>query len=171
TSEDESAAARVDSWSEGIQMLKEQPLIGIGYRDYTDHNTLTAHNSYVLCFAELGILGYFFWIALLVTTFMQFAAFRNAEGGTQPEIARWVNMARLSLIGFLFGAFFLSRTYIPLLYLLLGLAVAILSIGAQRGVAWSLPPSGKVLSRIVGWEFGSIAFIYLFIRVNMMFVK
>ena len=52
---DESASGRVEAWTEGLEMLKAQPILGVGYGQFLDHHELTAHNSLVLCFAETGL--------------------------------------------------------------------------------------------------------------------
>jgi O-antigen ligase len=51
-------------------MFKSAPLFGIGFNGFTDLYEITAHNSFVLCLAELGLLGSTLWLALLVTTMM-----------------------------------------------------------------------------------------------------
>src|SRR5690242_18720919 len=86
SSADESMAGRIDAWGEGLQMLKAQPIIGIGYRQFTEHNALTAHNSFVLCFAETGLVGYSVWLALLIVTFVQIRALKSAPGD-EPSTA------------------------------------------------------------------------------------
>ena len=64
--EEDSAQGRVDAWYEGVQMLMEQPVFGIGWGNFTDYNFgLTAHNSLVLAMAELGLVGYTFWLAFV----------------------------------------------------------------------------------------------------------
>lgn len=63
-------ADRLGAWSNGLEMFKRAPLFGIGFGNFTDFNEITAHNSFVLCLAELGLLGSTLWMALLVTTMM-----------------------------------------------------------------------------------------------------
>ncbi len=63
SSDEESAAGRVEAWGAGIEMLKSSPLFGVGKGNFTDHHNLTAHNSFVLALAELGLIGYFVWFA------------------------------------------------------------------------------------------------------------
>jgi hypothetical protein len=172
SSEDDSAAGRIDSWSEGLQMLKEQPVFGVGFRNYTEHNTLTAHNSFVLCFAELGLVGYFFWLAMIVTTFLEVLAVRRITGdGLDPRVRTWANGMRMALVAFLAGAFFLSRTYVPLLYLLLGLGAVFAEFAKEEGFELSLPNFGRWFRLVSTFEFGSLAFIYSFVRINGLFVK
>jgi len=61
-------ADRLEAWANGLEMFKSAPLFGIGFNGFTDLYEITAHNSFVLCLAELGILGSTLWLALLVTT-------------------------------------------------------------------------------------------------------
>jgi len=61
---------RLEAWANGLEMFKHSPLFGIGFNNFTDYHEITAHNSFVLCLAELGLLGSTLWMALLVTTTM-----------------------------------------------------------------------------------------------------
>jgi putative inorganic carbon (HCO3(-)) transporter len=59
---------RLQAWSAGLQLFKSAPLFGTGFGSFADLNDITAHNSFVLCLAELGLVGSTIWLALLVTT-------------------------------------------------------------------------------------------------------
>jgi putative inorganic carbon (hco3(-)) transporter len=84
--DEESAAGRWDAWFEGFEMLKSHPLFGIGKGLFADHNGLTAHNSFVLSFAETGLIGYFFWFSILVLTALMLVRLMTAiEPGTLPK--------------------------------------------------------------------------------------
>jgi O-antigen ligase len=61
-------ADRLEAWANGLEMFKSAPIFGIGFNGFTDFYEITAHNSFVLCLAELGLLGSALWMALLVTT-------------------------------------------------------------------------------------------------------
>ena len=67
---EESAYGRLDAWYEGIQMLIDNPVFGVGFGLFGDHNLLTAHNSYILVLAELGIPGYFLWFSFFGSCIM-----------------------------------------------------------------------------------------------------
>ncbi|HLJ23535.1 MAG TPA: O-antigen ligase family protein [Candidatus Acidoferrales bacterium] len=67
-------AGRLEAWASGLEMFKSAPLLGVGFGRFTDLNDLTAHNSFVLCLAELGLIGSTLWMALLVTTLMGLTA-------------------------------------------------------------------------------------------------
>ncbi|MBV9670188.1 MAG: hypothetical protein JOZ43_04455, partial [Acidobacteriales bacterium] len=45
----EEGADRMSAWSEGFQMLKARPIVGVGLDQFKDHYEITAHNSFVLC--------------------------------------------------------------------------------------------------------------------------
>jgi putative inorganic carbon (HCO3(-)) transporter len=61
-------AGRLEAWANGLEMFKSAPLFGIGFDGFADLHDITAHNSFVLCLAELGFIGSTIWVALLVTT-------------------------------------------------------------------------------------------------------
>ncbi|MGF1547051.1 MAG: O-antigen ligase family protein [Thiotrichales bacterium] len=63
---DASSVGRLDSWYAGIQMFFTHPVLGVGYDRFVEFNWLTAHNSFILILAEVGILGYVLWTGLLV---------------------------------------------------------------------------------------------------------
>ncbi len=68
SSDEESAEGRIDAWYEGFDMLIHHPLFGVGKGQFVEHHYLTAHNSYVLALAELGLIGFFFWISNITLT-------------------------------------------------------------------------------------------------------
>jgi putative inorganic carbon (hco3(-)) transporter len=83
--DEESAAGRWDAWFEGFEMLRSRPLFGVGKGLFTDHNGLTAHNSFVLSFAETGLVGYFFWFSILVLSVLMLVRLMAAiEPGSLP---------------------------------------------------------------------------------------
>jgi putative inorganic carbon (HCO3(-)) transporter len=63
-------ADRLEAWATGLELFKHSPIFGIGFGNFTNFNYITAHNSVVLCLAELGLLGASMWLALLVATTM-----------------------------------------------------------------------------------------------------
>lgn len=125
STQEQSAAERIDAWWVGITLLKAYPVLGAGHGRFTEHNGLTAHNSYVLCFAELGLLGLFIWLGTIVLTYRGLAAAEAVgalHAGMAPE-AQMASLLKASLVGTLACCWFLSRTYAPFLYMLLGLGI------------------------------------------------
>ena len=153
-------------------MFRSNPILGVGYLNFTDHNDLTAHNSFVLCFAELGIVGYFFWLALLVVAILQIGQVRRCEDddAEADDLRRHAKVLVASFAGMLVAAFFLSRSYNPILYLLVGLAFALYRSACNSGYSVALPPVYGVGRKVAALEFASILAIYILVRVNLLFV-
>jgi hypothetical protein len=167
SADDESAAGRIDAWRSGIRMLLERPLTGVGYGRFADHNDgLAAHNSFVNCFAELGILGYFCWTGLLIVLYCRLGQLRvnSALDGPSADIHRWANALRASMLGCMTAAFFLSRTYAPTVYLVVAFVMALHAASQEM----EEPPDadvGPFIGRTVAATLGSIAGIYVLVKV------
>jgi hypothetical protein len=130
SSQERSAEERIEAWTVGFELIRTYPLFGAGYGNFLDHNGLTAHNSYVLSFSELGLLGYFAWMGLIVLTYKGISGVAETlpAGG---EERRYAESLRSALVGFLTCAWFLSRTYAPTLYFVLALCVSAWWVGRQ----------------------------------------
>jgi hypothetical protein len=163
--DDESSSNRILAWSEGINMLKQSPLFGVGYGNFIDNNEITAHNSLVLCFAELGLIGCFIWLGLLVIAFQEVNKLtKTSNPGSMEKL--YADILRASLAGFLACAFFLSRTYAPLLYLLLGLCFILKHIATQEENLTESYPSRNWVLQTTFIFIGGLALVYLMVRVQ-----
>jgi O-antigen ligase len=154
---------RLKIWSDGLGYFKSSPIWGIGYYAFPDREGMTAHNSYLLCASELGLIGYFFWISILVVTFMQLWQITKSPSA-DPVWSRWASAINLSLIGYLFTSFFLSRTYDLPLYLLLGMAGAVIS--SAGGEQKLMPAHSFWPARAAALCVISIALIYVLVRLR-----
>jgi putative inorganic carbon (hco3(-)) transporter len=166
---DESASDRLVAWTEGLEMLKAQPILGVGYGQFLDHHTLTAHNSLVLCFAETGLVGCFLWVGLIVVTLLELYRLKNLPGNEPFDdmTRQWAGGLQLSLIGFLTAAFFLSRTFVPTLYLIIGLSAALAAIARTAGKSIPLPPLPELGTLVLACELGSIGLVYAIVKLHL----
>lgn len=162
-----SAAGRLMAWGTGIQMLRDNPLFGVGYGRFTEFHDLTAHNSFVLCFAELGIFGYFFWLALIITTVIgvERLARMGAATGEDEAFARALTATRAALYSFLATSLFLSRTYNVSLYVILAMAAALIQMRQQRHPELALKPARWIPLTVAG-QFASLVLVYLAVRLR-----
>jgi putative inorganic carbon (hco3(-)) transporter len=169
---------RIEAWGVGLALLRSHPITGAGYNSFTDYHEITAHNSFVLCFAELGLVGFFFWLAIIVCTILQLNLIIRQEQNNpaMAGVLRWAISLRLAIVGFLATAWFLSRTYIVLLWVLLAMAVALVEmVKAQRQTAPL--PAGKpwlpALLANVRWlpttaavQAACLFFVYVLVRMR-----
>lgn len=178
SADEESASDRIEAWYEGFLMLKGYPLFGVGRGEFVDHHVRTAHNSFVLALAELGVVGYFFWISMIALSVLMLMKIRNAPpiaGADAGLAASWNEHQRLartllySATATLVAAFFLSRTYIVILYLLIAMIVGLYQ--SARRTNPLLPAFGLrgLVGRLVGFEFASIVVLWLVTRILLAF--
>ena len=178
SADEDSAEGRIEAWYEGVQLLIMRPLFGVGKGLFADHHGLTAHNSFVLAFAELGMIGYFFWLSNIVISWLmlqRLVLMPAAAGASAEETAQWdairENARTLwyGYVGGLVSAFFLSRSYVVILYLHIALIVAIYQFArAQRpdfpAITW-----GERKGRMVIFTIGSVVGMWLLTRVLLAF--
>ncbi|MFO8006915.1 MAG: O-antigen ligase family protein [Candidatus Brocadiia bacterium] len=170
SAEEGAAHGRIIAWGQGNRMLKRWPVFGAGKGRFTEFSGtgLVAHNSFVHCWAELGLFGYFFWLGLVMATLKDGWALTKGETEEDDEVAQLRRMGGAlvpALVGFLSAAFFLSRTYLLPLYIMFSLAAALRTIherdGRELAGAFHLSDSKYVLAA----ELASIPALYLLIRL------
>ena len=120
-----SASGRVMAWGYGIQMLKDNPLFGFGYMRWLEYSTMAAHNSAVNCFAEIGLIGYVCWFTLCLIVVKSVFRIARATGQVDLRTRRLASGLFAAQVGYLTAAFFLTRTYNPVLFFLLGMGVGL----------------------------------------------
>ncbi|AHX13669.1 O-antigen polymerase [Dyella jiangningensis] len=171
---EESASGRVDAWYEGLHMFTSHPLLGVGPGNFTDYNHLTAHNSFVLVLAETGFIGYLLWLAIIGYSFWMVAEVLRfkVDAVAEPERhARWQEerplalTLLLSLCGMFMCAFFLSRSYMIVLYFVLAIVTGFY-VGARQRVdglpSLAMSESG---GRWIPAAIGSIAGLFVLVAV------
>lgn len=127
---DLSSRERVIFWGYGNIAFKSHMLFGVGYNMlwlYSDNKA--SHNSFIQCYGELGIFGYFFWAGMFYSVILGLSKL-DLYRKTKPALCGkdMVLLAEAfiaSLCGYLTISMFLSRTYLVPLYIFLALAVKI----------------------------------------------
>lgn len=171
TAQEESAYGRFEAWHAGFQMFKSNPLFGVGKGMFTDHHTLTAHNSYVLVLAELGFFGSIFFLGLFLISFQwgwgNLLA-KNPQAMLEKKTVRDQVCAIFgSLTGLMTAMFFLSRAYILLPFVLLALLTAYINLpehNIENSTNFDLVPMfrwGQMSAVVVGL----IIFINILVKV------
>jgi len=163
-----SAAGRIVAWGSGIAQLRHSPLFGSGFGQFTEYNDLTAHNSFVLCFAELGLFGYFFWLGLIIVTVWGLEKLTRMpmnRDRSQLEYVRCLTTVRAALYGFLMTAWFLSRTYTETLYIILALAAVLIQMRRKEFPKMETAPN-KWVPMTIAFQLASIVLVYVLVRLR-----
>jgi len=141
SSEDASANGRLEAWYSGLhEMFLSNPILGIGKGNFVDFHGRAAHNSFVLVTGELGFLGYSLWGGALFCTVicgyfitkMRTSKLKENLAANNSEEKNILIMQELklattlffSMVAFMITAFFLSRSYVLVLFVFLGLNIA-----------------------------------------------
>jgi len=169
---DSSSLERIAAWHEGLEMFKWRPVFGVGRGQFNEHHYKTAHNSWVLAFAELGFIGYYFWLSVVMHSLFQvwwayrYFAKKVAEGVELTYVELKEQKIALTLtfamVGTLISAFFISRTYMVLIYIMAALAVSQLHRLVDLYDDYKLPGIRGV---VLGIEVLSFMVIYAIIRL------
>jgi O-antigen ligase len=137
SSDDASSAGRIDAWGEGIQMLKSNPVFGVGHGLFKDHHHIAAHSSYVEVFSETGLVGYFFWLGFVSMSLYGLYRFSFKFSLPDQDTVSAVDAKKLadykslstalvfSLVAFMVTAFFISRSMQPLLFILCAMSAGL----------------------------------------------
>jgi O-antigen ligase len=164
STEEGSIYGRIEAWAVALDLFEQHPALGVGAGNYTEHHFRTAHNSFLLCAAELGFIGYFPWIMLLYISIknLGFIA-KEAVSRDMGNVVLYVESARYALIAYATSGFFLSRTYSELLFILLGLATAITHMFVKKtGERYKLVERSDWIATLV-ITVGGLIFMKLFL--------
>jgi O-antigen ligase len=150
---DASVLGRFVSWKVAFEMIKEKPLIGIGFKNMVwDYQTYlarveipaswgvipsrVAHNSYLQVWAETGTIAFGVFMFMILTTITLVRRLARTVRRTADDwVLPYTNSIEVTFYGFLTGALFLNRAHFDLLYNLVAVAAAVPAvIIAERAV-------------------------------------
>jgi len=182
----EQGAGRMEAWAIGLQLFRGNPFFGVGYQRFTEFFEITAHNSIVVCAAELGFFGLFFWVLLVLPSMrgalsVAFATrepelappdaherlpLRPVEELSREQINQLGNLIFLSLSGFLIAGWFLSRAYVMILFIYAALAETVLQIAMDRGMVPKRISLARLLPMVGATAISLVLLIYVSLRIN-----
>ena len=143
-----SVSARLTAWSTAFEMIKDNPIWGVGLRNFTlrfqdyldvasvgESKSFVAHNSFLQIWAESGTPAFLTYIGVLASVFWSMRRIYKMCR-FRPDLQWAMNYARMmeaTTVGFMVGAFFLNRGHFDLCYHWLAL-VAALNISASAAL-------------------------------------
>jgi len=163
-----SSAERLECWAEALSLWRENPLIGVGQGQFTEHHYLTAHNSFLLTVAELGPLGLVLFSAVLYLAFkITVRAQIDFAGSPAASTARvWAAALLASVAGMLVSAFFLSIAYHTILWIFVGLVGALEAAIHLHAPDWRVRFSWRDLTLVVLADVAIVATVAVYLRLK-----
>lgn len=128
-----SSGDRLLAWKAAIGMFFDNPLFGVGWGKFTENvrnygldKKLIAHNTMLSVLAETGIIGFYFFSAILIITFRQLIEIRQ-KISPSDNLNLMAQGVLLSLICFVFNTSFSVKDHEPIYWTILYLSGAIYS--------------------------------------------
>jgi O-antigen ligase len=147
---------RVEMWAEGIEMMKHNPLFGIGRGNFKEYSgKLIAHNSAIEIGGETGIIGLFIYACLVY--FCAKSCLHARAHLTDPKDKEFAFAALLSLMGYVVSAMFVTLEY-ETFYLLLAMCAAL-----GRSVPEPLPITRRDFQIMGGGVLGFLVLMQIFV--------
>ena len=130
-------------------------MFGVGQGMFTEYHPVTAHNSFVLVMAELGITGTIFFSGLFYYSFSWIwkNIFLSKENTWSKPDSGQLCAVFGSLFGLMAAMFFLSRAYVLIPFIFLALSTATIRVSTSA----SCVPVSDVLP--FRYHFKNILFI------------
>lgn len=164
----DTAQQRLQFWSQGFQLFRQEPLFGIGVGNFEEEIRHVAHNSYVQAYVETGYLGGSLFVGLFYLTWKLLQRVpKEKDWVADPALLRIYPYCLAILCGYATGLYSLTRNYIVLTYLVLGLPEAYQRIALCADPEPGPRLSGALLQRVYGIGFAVLAFLYIFTRVSV----
>lgn len=102
-----SAQHRVDMWMQGVEMVEQNPILGIGRGNFSSYTgSLIAHNSAIENMGEMGLPGLFLWVALIYFAFKNIFVFSSLTSDLAQK--SYVKGLALCLVGYLISSMFVT---------------------------------------------------------------
>lgn len=136
--QDRSAMSRINTWTAGINLVLDRPIVGGGFRVFNNLPIIfekyapdpsmrsSTHNNYIQVLANHGFPGLFIYLSILVLAFRSGGWLRKRTR-TRPDL-QWAHdlggMCQVSIVGFSVGGMFLNLAYFDLFWGVVSVVVA-----------------------------------------------
>ncbi len=162
-----STMERTEALYEGFNMVRDYPVLGVGLGQFVDHHIVTAHNSYLLAAAELGLPGLVFWSLLLYVSVKipLLVAYSNDPGLARIKPLGFSLLA--SFAGIAIGIAFLSFSYHNMLFIYLGLAGALYGVAKESSPTFKVGVSFREGVVLAMFDMVFLVFLYVYTRLKI----
>ncbi|MDQ6770671.1 MAG: O-antigen ligase family protein [Gemmatimonadota bacterium] len=132
---DPTSVSRTTMWKNGLEMMRDYPILGIGYDNWTEYHDinygghgLLVHNSFIQAGSELGYTGLLAFLAMTVAAFVINRRTRLLANRLSDRGKFMFYMARGldgSLVGLFVSGSFISVLYYPFFWINFAMTVAL----------------------------------------------
>jgi len=156
--EDRTSVSRTTNWKHGIQIMREYPVLGIGYANWRSYHSsnygsqLLPHNIFIEAGSELGYTGLVSFLGLIWCTFYINRRTRKIAQkfpGKGEFMIRMAHGLDGALVGYMASGFFVTVLYYPYFWINFAMTVALhnaaLRAFAQKQAAQ--PPRRSLTTR------------------------
>ncbi len=155
--EDGSAMGRLDAWRTAGEMIKGNPILGVGFGKFEDNyerydpkrvegrasGSRVAHNSYLQIWAECGTPAFLMYLSLILLSFVD--VWRVRKEARTRYFSSWIlnycTMFECTLLAFSVGAMFLNRAHFDLFYHMVAIIVCFGTIARAEMRTMSVRPA------------------------------
>jgi len=144
--DDRTSQARLEHWEFGLDVIRDNPLIGVGfnnwlaYCNYLNPNGLgikdkcqLPHNTYIEAGAELGIIGLLLYVSLAFYVFKINARTRaNSKIINNKLFNNLAHGLDGGLVGYLVATIFFSELFYPVFWMQLSMSVALNKLSDKK---------------------------------------
>lgn len=163
---DSTGQQRIQIWSDGLEMFREDPLLGVGVGEYNKRAGYVAHNSFLHCFAEIGFFGGMCFLGGFALALWNLLRLRPSKVKiTDPEMRRLLPYLLGMCAAYAVGLLALSRAYAVPTYLFLGLASAYVPLAASRPALPPLRAGVKVFGVMIALSLAFLLLTFAFVRL------
>lgn len=163
---EDTAQDRLQLWSMALTMFREQPVFGVGAGQYEEQVGWVAHNSFVHNFTELGIIGGALFLGAFVAAWWPlYRASLEPEPLADERAERLKAYVLAMLTSYAVGILTLSRMYVPMTYLVLGLAASFLATAGVPEWRSALRFDGRFARTVLMISAAFLVGVYVYVRL------
>ncbi|WP_394826572.1 O-antigen ligase family protein [Pendulispora albinea] len=162
-----SSLERLGALYEGVDMFRASPIFGVGQGQFVENYFITAHNSYLLAAAELGLPGLFLFSMLLyVSMKIPYVVAFHWVDDLDERLRPFALSLFVAFVGILIGITFLSFCYHAMLFIYLGLAGALYGAVKQTSHEFRIKVSWKEYLAVLTADVAIMSFLFVYTRIK-----
>jgi O-antigen ligase len=134
--EDNTSRQRLLYWENGIEMIKQNPIFGVGYFNFAPYfdryypedrlfgNAQLPHNIFIQVGTDSGLIGLAIFLSILIVLYRN----RRRKNSDDLLLSKIMPYMSVSLVGYIVAGQFVTVTYYPFLWIHAALVVSLTNV-------------------------------------------